>query len=248
MSDAEHPVKNFLQRWSRRKRAAETQALDATEPPGRERRDADANAPLQVGAQSEAKLPAFNPATLPPIESIVAASDIRAFLAPGVPEELTRAALRRVWVTDPAIRDFIGIAENQWDFTKPDTVPGFGSLELTADVRRMVANLIGDAAGQTTPRRHASAEKEKAGQITQTTGEKAPTAWILPREEDAIVAEGSHARINLIASGEASAESAKVVLQDREDDVAVQKRLEQADRGPRPSDRRHGGALPTSDS
>ena len=67
------------------------------------------------------------------------------FFAPGVPAELTRAALRRAWVTDPAIRDFIGIAENQWDFTKPDGVPGFGSLELTPELRRMVAQLVGDA-------------------------------------------------------------------------------------------------------
>ena len=37
--------------------------------------------------------------------SITAATDIRAFLAPGVPAELTRAALRRAWTADPAIRD-----------------------------------------------------------------------------------------------------------------------------------------------
>ena len=44
------------------------------------------------------------------IESITADTDIRAFLAPGVPVQLTRAALRRVWETDPAIRDFVGLA------------------------------------------------------------------------------------------------------------------------------------------
>ena len=84
---------------------------------------------------------AFDPASLPPIESINGASDVRAFLSPGVPPELTRAALRRAWVSDPAIRDFVGIAENQWDFTKPDGVPGFGPLELTAELHRMVAEL-----------------------------------------------------------------------------------------------------------
>ena len=70
----------------------------------------------------------FDAANLPPIESIGAASDIRPFLAPGVPAELTRAALRRAWSTDPAIRDFIGLSENSWDFNAPDGVPGFGSL------------------------------------------------------------------------------------------------------------------------
>jgi hypothetical protein len=44
-------------------------------------------------------------------------------------------------VSDPNIRDFVGIAENQWDFTKPDGVPGFGPLELTAELHRMVAEL-----------------------------------------------------------------------------------------------------------
>jgi hypothetical protein len=83
---------------------------------------------------------------LPPIESITAESDIRAFLAPGVPEELSRAALRRAWVIDPTIRDFVGIAENQWDFTRPDDVPGFGSLEVTAELRRMVDRLVGGVA------------------------------------------------------------------------------------------------------
>ena len=70
----------------------------------------------------------FDAANLPPIESIGAASDIRPFLAPGVPADLTRAALRRAWSTDPAIRDFIGLSENSWDFNAQDGVPGFGSL------------------------------------------------------------------------------------------------------------------------
>ena len=61
---------------------------------------------------------------LPPIDSITAVSDVRAFLAAGVPEDVTRAALRRAWLTDPTIRDFVGLAENQWDFAKPDGVPG----------------------------------------------------------------------------------------------------------------------------
>src|SRR5207248_8647605 len=64
--------------------------------------------------------PAVDPAVLPPVETIAADSDITAFLAPGVPAELTRAALRRAWASDPAIRDFIGLSENAWDFTAAD--------------------------------------------------------------------------------------------------------------------------------
>ena len=89
----------------------------------------------QVRTQSIAKFGQSPPtefpidaANLPPIESIGAASDIRPFLALGVPADLARAALRRAWSTDPAIRDFIGLSENSWDFNAPDGVPGFGSL------------------------------------------------------------------------------------------------------------------------
>jgi hypothetical protein len=108
----------------------------------------------QVRTQSIAK-PGLPPPTesplgaanLPPIESIGAASDIRPFLAPGVPADLTRAALRRAWSTDPAIRDFIGLSENSWDFNAPDGVPGFGSL-----TPQRLARMNGEAASSGTER------------------------------------------------------------------------------------------------
>ena len=61
-------------------------------------------------------------AGLPPIGSIGAASDIRPFLEPGVPQDLARAALRRAWTVDPAIRDFVGLSENSWDFNASGAV------------------------------------------------------------------------------------------------------------------------------
>jgi Protein of unknown function (DUF3306) len=73
------------------------------------------------GLQEAAAATEANPAlgvALPPIESIGAGSDIRAFLAPGVPAELTRAALRRAWMVDPAIDDFVGLSENPEDFSR----------------------------------------------------------------------------------------------------------------------------------
>jgi hypothetical protein len=79
----------------------------------------------------------FDVATLPPIESIVADSDIRPFLALGVPAELTRAALRSAWAADPAIRDFVGIAESQWDFNDPAAIPGFGPLGVAEYARAL---------------------------------------------------------------------------------------------------------------
>ena len=112
MSDQENP----LSRWARLKQAAKTEEIDA------------------VSADSEATAvpeEAFDPASLPSIESIVGDTDILAFLRKGVPAALTQAALRKAWTSDPAIRDFIGIAENQWDFNDPNGIPGFGPLAPT---------------------------------------------------------------------------------------------------------------------
>jgi Protein of unknown function (DUF3306) len=79
--------------------------------------------------------PLFDPVSLPPVASITGTSDIRQFLQAGVPAELVRAALRAAWVTDPTIRDFIGIADNQWDFNDTTAMPGFGPLEAADSAR-----------------------------------------------------------------------------------------------------------------
>jgi hypothetical protein len=114
---------NFLSRWSRLKRESGIEE-------NRDEQQAgpvpDAGAPVPDAGTPFA--PAFDPASLPPIESIVADSDIRPFLAAGVPPELARVALRSAWAADPAIRDFVGIAESQWDFNDPAAIPGFGPL------------------------------------------------------------------------------------------------------------------------
>jgi hypothetical protein len=60
-----------------------------------------------------------------------------------VPAALTRAALRRAWASDPAIRDFIGIAENQWDFNDPNSMPGFGPMLETDNVPTLLARALG---------------------------------------------------------------------------------------------------------
>ena len=108
---------NFLSRWSRLKRESGTPGS------GEEKRAVDA-----VPGTDMSPAAPFDVASLPPIESIGADSDIRPFLAAGVPVELARVALRTAWAADPAIRDFIGIAEGQWDFNDPDGIPGFGPL------------------------------------------------------------------------------------------------------------------------
>ena len=113
---------------------------------------------IPVRAQSIEKLrqntltePPFDAADLPPIESIGTGSNIRPFLASGVPADLMRAALRRAWSTDLAIRDFIGLSENSWDFNAPGGVPGFGSL-TTNGPRQLLARMTGEAESLNTKR------------------------------------------------------------------------------------------------
>jgi hypothetical protein len=137
---------NFIARWSRRKREADREKLSTDAgraDPRRPGDDATAAGAPTPGQENAVVEPAFDPATLPPIDSIVAGSDIRAFLQKNVPAELTKAALRRAWTTDPAIRDFIGIAENQWDFTDPTSIPGFGPLEAGSNVQELIAQAMG---------------------------------------------------------------------------------------------------------
>jgi len=81
----------------------------------------------------------FDPACLPPIESITAETDVRGFLGSGVPPELTRAALRRAWASDPAIRNFVGLADYDWDFNAAEPIAGFGPLRMTDEVAKMAA-------------------------------------------------------------------------------------------------------------
>lgn len=83
---------------------------------------------------------------LPSVDAITFDTDIRAFLKSRVPAELTRAALRRAWTSDPAIRDFVGIAENQWDFNDPTTIPGFGPLQGNDDVSVLLRQAFGQPA------------------------------------------------------------------------------------------------------
>jgi len=124
-----------------------------------------ASVPTQATVDPGQRLPTQSPldaAKLPSIESIGAGSDIRHFLAFGVPEDLTRAALRRAWSTDPAIRDFIGLSENSWDFNAPDAVSGFGSL-ITDAAGRLSAGLAEDPKN-----RKPSASQQRAARLNKS--------------------------------------------------------------------------------
>ena len=138
---------NFISRWSRLKLESRSRRRHET---GLRESAARSSAVATIAANEDevagaetAATPTFDLTRLPSIDSITAGTDISVFLQSGVPVKFTEAALRRAWVSDPAIRDFIGIAENQWDFTNPATIPGFGPLQGTCDRLSLVAQTAG---------------------------------------------------------------------------------------------------------
>jgi hypothetical protein len=128
MTDSEE---GFLSRWSRRKRGVAVEPEEAQAPP-----------PPPAAMPAAPEPPAFDPASLPPLDSLTAASDFTAFLRAEVPAVLRQAALRRAWTLDPAIRNFTGPADYAWDYNAPDGMAGF-ALELGGDVKKLLAQAIG---------------------------------------------------------------------------------------------------------
>ena len=126
----------FLARWSRRKRESKSNAplAEAAEL---------ADEGLAPSPAAEAELD-VDLGSLPSVDLITAKTDITAFLRKGIPQNLMRAALRRAWSADPAIRDFVGLAENAWDFNDPNAMPGFGPLDCSqAELAALVDGIVG---------------------------------------------------------------------------------------------------------
>jgi Protein of unknown function (DUF3306) len=136
-------TEGFLSRWSRLKSETSRETADpAIEPlADGSSPDGTTDGPSPDSATAGPP-PAVDLASLPPVESIGPGTDIRAFLQAGVPAELVRAALRSAWLTDPQIREFIEIADNQWDFNAEDGIPGFGALGVADASRSLVSRAL----------------------------------------------------------------------------------------------------------
>ncbi len=216
----------FLRRWSRRKQAASVPSAhrDSSEHPAEE--------PVADGPQLDA-LPSeagVDLSSLPSIDSIGADTDIRGFLQKGVPLDMTRAALRRVWSEDPAIRNFIEVAENQWDFATGADIPGFGPLDAGVDVRRMVADILGDRGAR---------EAERAQTQALSAEEPAPQV-----AENAAAVEPEPLK-SLPSDGEAEAETVVEGVEGAEpEDSPAEQQAHVASAPEQRPLRRHGGALP----
>jgi hypothetical protein len=143
-----------------------------------------------------------------------------------VPAELTRAALRQAWASDPAIRDFIGIAENQWDFNDPNAISGFGPLPEGYDVSGLLSQALG---GRDRPVETIRDMPETVERLSSAVTDREPSDPGLdkPRANDTEFRGSPEDR-----SGEGAAPENDEVVKAND---------------PPPNPRRHGSALPRRD-
>jgi Protein of unknown function (DUF3306) len=181
-----------LSRWSQRKLAARRGAV-IDEPPREKQPVAPASetAPAAIEQNSAAK--AADPETeipeLPPIDELTFQSDFTGFLHKNVPEVLRRAALRKLWASDPVLANLDGLNDYCEDFNVIDTPitlaqtgykVGKGYLD---EVKEAVAELEGDNAGKAEAKSRVETLSAPAVQDDESSGD-APT-------EDEGIADGS---------------------------------------------------------
>lgn len=100
---------SVLKRWSRRK----AEAREGVLPEEEARSDAASAEPAEEPVDIEA---------LPDPETMSAESDFSVFMRDGVPEDLRRVALRRLWRLDPVLANVDGLVDYGEDFTDAGTV------------------------------------------------------------------------------------------------------------------------------
>jgi hypothetical protein len=145
-SDEADRDRSFLARWSQRKQEAKQPEPKPDDPAGESVAPLGSPAPL-----GDDVAPEFDLSTLPKLEELTGSTDITAFLRKGVPEHLRNAALQKSWALDPAIRNYVNPAlEYAYDWNAPGGVPGGGELGAGVDVARLVSQIMGEPAAETT--------------------------------------------------------------------------------------------------
>jgi hypothetical protein len=163
MSDDE----DFLSRWSRRK----TEARRVREPRPEEAAGLAEPEPMP-------ETPALPVPELPDPATLDAGSDFKAFLAPNVPGDLRRAALRRLWRLNPIINSLDGLDDHYvtQDFTDAATVlPGLRTIYRVGKGMVDAVARLDDAAGPAPAELEVQAEPDLAA-AQEGVGSEAVTA------------------------------------------------------------------------
>jgi hypothetical protein len=160
----------LLSRWARRKqevRRREREQAVAEPRPTEPQAVDDAPVSSEPAIDDESLADAI--ARLPKIEDLTAETELAPFLRVGIPAALRKAALRRMWSVDPAIRDFVSEArEYAYDWNTPGGVPGLGPMLPTDDIKAMVERIMTGHA----PRRveEPASIQEGVVEVTPSTG------------------------------------------------------------------------------
>jgi hypothetical protein len=222
MSDPEEGTGGFLSGWSRRKLAAKRK--EAAPPPADEEPEALPELELADAAPEEVE-DAELIAALPSLDDITAGFDIKPFLAKGVPAKLKNAAMRKLWLASPSVRDYVDPAvDYAWDWNAPGGVPGGGGILSEQSVAKMVKDLIG---GSSKPEEAQAGEELAQDATAQDFAQETP-----PDSDDA-------AQDILDAPSEPVRRTTKTEQPEMD---AVQQATQRGDQAPVP--RRHGGAAP----
>ncbi len=213
----------FLSRWSRLKREPEPAPVPAEPAP-----PAAAEPALPEGKTLDDLI-----AELPKIEELVPGQSLAAFMQPWVPTPLRNAALQRMWLLDPAIRDYVSPAlDYAYDYNTPGAAPGFGPIETTKDMVREVAELFDKAL-----QRAKAGDDPQAGHDKVSQGD-APGNAASQQDPPAVP--------DTAAAGteQAAAEGAETRAPQREPDAAVHNSSSSV-KHLAPLKRRNGSALPS---
>lgn len=112
----------FLGRWSRLKRERATASVEPTPEEEKPLEPTGETGPVEHAGEEQEEVQAVDPATLPDPDSLEAGSDFKPFMAKGVPADLKRRALRRLWRSNPVLANVDGLLEYGEDFTDAATV------------------------------------------------------------------------------------------------------------------------------
>jgi hypothetical protein len=152
---------------------------------------------------------------------------------------LTRAALRRAWTSDPKIRNFVGLADYDWDFNAAGSMAGFGPLDIVGDVRKVGEGIAGpDRTGaEASDLLDPAATTPKTQRIAGGSG--------LEGDRPAAVEADNQAKQTADAATKSSTSPhPHELVGESHGNIALQDQAERHDRTGSFIKRRHGGALP----
>ena len=178
-----------LSRWAERKAAARRgeilpEPAEETPPPPAQSASLEPDvAPDAEAAPADDEMP-----VLPPIEELTAESDYTVFLNPKVSETVRRAALRKLWRSDPVLANLDGLNDYDEDYNVVDTIitsaqtayrVGRGYVDEIEEKLEQVERVLGDDARDESPMLSDKGEGPDAGEAvseSDAAGDNPPDA------------------------------------------------------------------------